>query len=304
MYQIEASFFVEEEKLGFIIPEKMKRAWAAQLKTLFAIDKLCKKYDIKYFADYGTLLGAIRHKGFIPWDDDIDLCMLRSDYMRFLSVSDELGDDYRVKSIYTEKTFSQFHTVVSNSKESKLSWDENRIKEFYGCPYIIGIDIDPLDYVPRDENNKKFLQLVYYMGYSLAKDYEQKSTTKDYRELLKMFEKRTGVKFDIKSPDYINNIMLATDKVAMLCAPDEADYVVYSPQTAYRTRPPYLKKELYNEITEYEFEMTTIPGPADAHSALAEMFGVNYMTPINAPSHGYPFYQTQEEYFRFLGIDI
>ena len=65
----------------------MKRAWAAQLEVLQRIDEVCGKYNIEYFANWGTLLGAIRHKGYIPWDDDLDIGMKRMDYERFLKIA-------------------------------------------------------------------------------------------------------------------------------------------------------------------------------------------------------------------------
>ena len=60
-----------------------------ELNILKFIDYVCKKYDIKYFVNYGTLLGSVRHKGFIPWDDDLDIIMTHSNYNRFLKVCKE-----------------------------------------------------------------------------------------------------------------------------------------------------------------------------------------------------------------------
>ena len=53
------------------------------LKILLAVDKVCKEHGLRYYIMAGTMLGAVRHKGFIPWDDDLDICMIREDYERF-----------------------------------------------------------------------------------------------------------------------------------------------------------------------------------------------------------------------------
>ena len=71
----------------FIIEPMMKYAWAAEIEVLEVVAEICNRHNIQYFADYGTLLGAVRHKGFIPWDDDIDISMFRSDYERFLKIA-------------------------------------------------------------------------------------------------------------------------------------------------------------------------------------------------------------------------
>ena len=59
------------------------------LQILLAIDAVCKKHNIRYRLDSGTLLGAVRHKGFIPWDDDVDLCFLRAEWEKFAKVAEE-----------------------------------------------------------------------------------------------------------------------------------------------------------------------------------------------------------------------
>ena len=81
------NFFQDETREGFLVEAEMKHAWAAELEVLVQIDKICAENGIMYYADSGTLLGAVRHKGFIPWDDDMDICMMRKDYIKFLSVA-------------------------------------------------------------------------------------------------------------------------------------------------------------------------------------------------------------------------
>ena len=85
----QADFFRDEVRNGFYIPTAIKQAWAAQLDVLDVVDGICRKHGIKYFADWGTLLGAVRHGGFVPWDDDLDIAMLRPDYKRFREVADD-----------------------------------------------------------------------------------------------------------------------------------------------------------------------------------------------------------------------
>ena len=70
-------------------PEVLAKLHRLQVEMLNDLDTICKKHDIRYFAVFGTALGAVRHHGFIPWDDDIDVAMLREDYDKFLKIVPE-----------------------------------------------------------------------------------------------------------------------------------------------------------------------------------------------------------------------
>lgn len=119
-----------------------------QLDILNQFDEYCKINNLKYSLTFGTLLGAIRHKGYIPWDDDIDVMMPRPDYMKFINSFNGAVENIRVVSIYNNKNYPYPYAKVENTK--------TRLIEFSSIKYEIGINIDifPLDGVPSD--NKRF----------------------------------------------------------------------------------------------------------------------------------------------------
>ena len=124
-----------------------------ELAILKDVATVCEKHNIKFFLGEGTLLGAIRHKGFIPWDDDVDLIMERSEYERFLEVAQkELGDAYQVQHPMTvDNYWSPFIKVRQLTGD--LSFRQNHIAHLTdnNGPYI---DIFPMEYVPTNKGFK------------------------------------------------------------------------------------------------------------------------------------------------------
>ena len=117
-----AEFYKEEIRCGWRVDEKTKKVWAVQLEMLDEVERICKKYGLKYFADSGTLIGAVRHQGYIPWDDDIDLVMLREDYETFLKVAPgELKEYLVLQTPYREKNYLRAHAQLRNSRTTGCS---------------------------------------------------------------------------------------------------------------------------------------------------------------------------------------
>lgn len=116
-----------------------------QLQILDWFDDICKKHDITYYLSGGTLLGAIRHKGYIPWDDDIDLMMLRSEYDRFLEVaSTETNDKYEVRCLDNGLSLYPFIKIVD-----KTTFIKTHINQIDG-DNSIWIDVFPMDGLPEN----------------------------------------------------------------------------------------------------------------------------------------------------------
>ena len=149
---IPESFFKEEVRNGFTVTSEMKKLWAVELDIVKEIERICKKYNIKYFAFGGTLLGAIRHKGFIPWDDDIDLAMLRKDYEIFQKVAAvELKPPYFLQSPYTDDGYGTAHIKIRNSSTTGATKYEFK----FGFNKGIFVDIFPIDRIPDDDTEYK-----------------------------------------------------------------------------------------------------------------------------------------------------
>lgn len=111
-----------------------------ELEILDYIDTLCKKHNINYIINYGTLIGAVRHEGFIPWDDDIDLSMPREDYQRFINIFQKEKSKYKLLSLETDKNyFNNFIKIIDST--TKII-DTRNTKTYESGVFI---DIFPMD---------------------------------------------------------------------------------------------------------------------------------------------------------------
>ena len=147
-------FFRDEIRNGFYIATAIKQSWACSLDILAVIDAICKKNGITYFADWGTLLGTVRHGGFVPWDDDLDICMKRDDYVRFRAVADqELPKEYVIHDYERHENHWLFLSRVVNN--SRISFNEDYLNSHYNFPWLTGVDIFVKDYLYKDPEEEK-----------------------------------------------------------------------------------------------------------------------------------------------------
>lgn len=138
-------------------PEILNKLHELQLEMLQDLQMICEKYNLQYFAVFGTALGAVRHKGFIPWDDDIDVGMLRKDYEVFIQVVEkEIGDKYQIMTPEVDKNYACCVTKFQRKGTKFISYLSDKLD----CEQCIFIDIFPFDRIAPTKKKAKQQQLT------------------------------------------------------------------------------------------------------------------------------------------------
>lgn len=214
-------------------------------------DSVCRNHNLKYFLGFGTLLGAVRHHGFVPWDDDIDIFMFRDDYEKFLKLSNEINSPYFLQTPYTDPGYYYTYAKIRNSNTTGLTTNFAYQNINWGMM---------LDIYPLDNNIIEDAQLRYDKVSKLAMDnsnYMRKSnpnpSEKD-RERIAMYSGR----------DPIDNYE-EIQQIATQFNSEETDYLSISVLTNYKLeRNLFLRSSFSNAVLcEFEGYRFPIPGGFD-----------------------------------------
>lgn len=222
---------------------------------LLEIDKICRKHQINYWIDFGTLLGAVRHEGFIPWDDDIDVAMPTDDLKRFLEIAPkELPDSLFLQTETTEPTFRRTIRRVRDNHSLYITKNEDFSKEYHK-----GLYIDLFEVVPYPTVNRKI----------------QKTIMKWYSKTTTFF----FVKHDITLKNHLATIAFPVIRgglhllwgILNLKPKNKIGYEKhFSPYGASHS------KEYVFPLKDIQFEGHTFLGPADPNRYLTSIYG-DYM---------------------------
>lgn len=263
---------------SYILSNEMKAVRSIQIDLLKKLLLVCEKYDLKIWASSGTLLGAVRERGFIPWDDDIDMEMQRQDYNRLVEVSQkEFTSPYFFQCAYTETNpYPIGHAQLRRDGTTAVVPG----MEYWGTHQGVFIDIFVLDNAPVNEQdtkeysdnikNKKQNLLQYCSKrplnpFKLVAYYHTKANCKN-KPFIEAFKEYEATLASIKdSSCFVKSCI------------KYSDWYIKNRQ---------LKKEYYENTLYIQFEDVQIPVPACYHDILTVLYG-DYMKPVEAPtSHG------------------
>ncbi len=248
--------------------EDIRELQVIAMDILKDISKVCREAGLRFYMAEGSLIGAIRHKGFIPWDDDIDLAMPREDYEKFLEIAQEkMGDKYRIQHHTTvEKYWSPFIKV-------RLITDDPKFRQMHIAHLTEDngplIDIFPLDNVPRADslgqrlNSQKIRMyrgmITRKLGCIKSKDLPSRAV-----KLLGVFWSLEGLHHRLERLHTKYN------------SPDNPYYVNWA--SYYPVQKETFPKEAFGEPVFVPFEDFEMPVPSDYDTVLRTIYG-DYMTP-------------------------
>lgn len=249
--------------------DTLRRLQLAELGILIDIDRVCRENGITYFLDSGTVLGARRHGGFIPWDDDIDLGMPRDDYERFLAIApDALGERYCVTSPRTNPHQAALFAKVMLAG-TRFETEETQEA---GFEQGIFVDIFPYDAVCPDERAAKRQRRQCVLWQSISYLYHSKHIVVPHGGALGAAERaacrvaHTLVRACLRP----ERIACGFDRAAAMAHGDAA--ATHMMASSYAAVEPY-PREMLLPPSEISFEGQSFYAPADVDGYLQKQYG-------------------------------
>ncbi|MBR5349023.1 MAG: LicD family protein [Lachnospiraceae bacterium] len=253
--------------------DDLKELHEVELEMLLQLRRICEKYKLTYYLSGGTFLGAVRHQGFIPWDDDMDIALPREDYRKFVKVvNKELPEGMEFKCYATDPDYHHPVARLVNHKVCVInhSFSDDRIEPAW-------IDIFPLDGMPDGKIALKLqkIRLLWRrvtIGWANYKDVQDTKPNRPWYEKFLMFIGTT-----LKPGRFMNlTKQYAKLEKTLMRYPASKSRVYMNFNGAYRFNSIMDKKKYYGKGALYTFEGEQFPAPANYDAYLTKIYG-DYM---------------------------
>lgn len=295
---IPRSYFLDEVRDGFFVPSVIKKAWAGSLCAYKQLEQICDELGIGVFFIFGNLIGAIRHGGSIPWDDDIDVGMISSDFQvfkKYITENDAPGEfQFRDYSVMGNGNLVRKWIDGPNPVKNLEKWKDN-----HGFPFVSATDIIILDYLPKEdefeEYKRKLNRIQELKDYADLIESGEPYDAAGFKECLSEVESVVGENY-IEDKDGKLSVwawkmleMFLAGFSSNTCG-DVASISHYLINGIGRFPEGYMK-----DYIEVPFEFTTVRVPIGYESFLRQIYG-NYMYQyLDGSVHEYPYYKILED---------
>lgn len=261
---VSEEFLKEEIRNDFVVTVERKKIWAVILDLMVEFDRVCRKHDIRYYLDGGSLLGAIRHNGFIPWDDDIDVTMPRDDYERFIKLGSEFSHPYFLQTPYTDPEYFYSFAKIRNSNTTAL----NQMFKYQSFNHGVWISVFPLDKFFINKTCEDIYSRICQLTYDISTYMRMKNPYLDEKDVARVSNYSSRDPFETYEE---------IQKLASQFNKSEADYWGTLVITIREFKRKALPIKSYAKECYHKFECLELPIPNDYHSVLALEYG-DYMT--------------------------
>lgn len=271
--------------------ELLRQVLDIQMELLRKLKRVCDENGLKLFMMYGTLLGAVRHGGIIPGDDDIDVALLREDYDKLMNLADQFKGKYFLQTPDSDSGFFGGYSKLRNRETTAI----NSQNQWADCCEGIGIDIFPIDsgfswaileYI-KEKRICFYQRMLYAKAYGDARNYLDMPLLvwKGYKYLGKLFSKErlnTGIKNAFMSGD----------------GNSDSPMGIYAHYTKGKKSMKFSPKIFENEVM-MKYEDLELLAPGGYKNILRAKYGAEFMKlpiPSEEPRHRHGFYDVEHPY--------
>jgi lipopolysaccharide cholinephosphotransferase len=275
-----------EQRGDYLVSAQMKAVWNVELTMFQKLIDVCRAHDLRLWCDGGTLLGAIRHHGYIPWDDDIDILMPRPDYDKLVTLTAEFPSPFFLQSVYSDPYYIRGHIQLRYDGTTAVRPSESYRHFHQG----IFIDIFPIDGVPEDAEERHRLIRETRHSLRLLKAAELNVLWSGrWLQVFRKWNMRRRLRREGRT-EFFRHIEDRLRANPIDRCEHWAEAIIDGDKFVF-------DRHIFDKTLWVDFEKIKVPVPAGYDEFLRTQYGPNYMTPIREKTnHGDLVLSTTESY--------